>query len=90
MKYHNQNKVTTGRLTHHKVVVFKSHAYFFGGLKPDGKGNKEIFMYDIDYSKFNVVNATGLSIATYDEHTCNVYQQTMVMFGGFQDEERSN
>ena len=63
--------------------------YIFGGSNSFNE-NSKFYSLDLKSLKWEMVNARGEVPPLRDEHTANMYEGTMVIFGGFVDGERTN
>ena len=82
-------------IANHTSVVHNNKMYLFGG----GGGmceNKELFMLDLETYRWSVLkpqiknNDTDNDPVTRDEHSCIVYDDSLIVFGGFSVGEKTN
>ena len=63
--------------------------YLFGGSN-GSQENPRLFTLDLKTFKWDYINARGEIPPSRDEHSANIYEGTMVIFGGFVEGERVN
>ena len=56
--------------------------FVFGGSNSNNE-NSKFFCLDLKTLKWEVINGRGDIPISRDEHTANMYEGTMVIFGGF-------
>lgn len=81
---------TPGAISHHTGLVHGDKLYVFGGTKDSGDSNEHMFTLDLIRFKWEIVEQLGTAPKTRDEHTANLYDGSMVIFGGFEDGARVN
>ena len=77
-------------MSHHTSVVFHDRMYLFGGSKGNSDPNEGLRSLDLKNFKWDVIPDSGEVPATRDEHTCSIYGNSMIIFGGFVDGVRTN
>ena len=63
--------------------------YLFGGSNLE-RENQLFFALDMNTKRWDVVKARGEEVASRDEHVAIIYDQSMIIFGGFEKGERTN
>ena len=82
-------------LSNHSSVVYKSKMYLFGGSSKECE-NVDMFTLDLQLYKWQIVKAKADNDLhenfprTRDEHSCVLYNDSMVVFGGFSFGQRTN
>jgi N-acetylneuraminic acid mutarotase len=72
-------------LSHHSVIVLQYSAFIFGGNKPNGSQNLEIFKFECAINRWDIIKQNGTSPGGCDNHTANYYDEQMIIFGGFRN-----
>jgi N-acetylneuraminic acid mutarotase len=83
-------KYAPGNLAHHTAVVFSNAAYFVGGIRSNGVSNTEMYKYDIPGKKWEMARQRDATPGQRDDHTCNLYDEQMILFGGYESGVRKN
>ena len=60
--------------------------YLFGGSNLE-RENQLFFALDMNTKRWDVVKARGEEVASRDEHVAIIYDQSMIIFGGFEKTE---
>lgn len=83
-------------MSHQSSVVFQKKMYLFGGSTKTQSENLQMFSLDLEKHQWSLLkpkpkdgNEINLP-ETRDEHSCVVYGESMVIFGGFAFGERTN
>ena len=82
-------------LANHTCVEYQGKMYAFGGSNLGGE-NLIMNTLDLHRNQWNIVkpkaagNVESNMLHTRDEHSCVVYNESMLVFGGFSFGERSN
>ena len=79
-----------GPLAHHTSVVQGKKMFLYGGLKPDGSINSELFVFDTLSMSWTKSYKRGTQPTPRDQHSANVWDDKMVVFGGFENNMRVN
>jgi len=77
-------------LAHHNAVVYNNCAYLLGGIRSNGVSNTELYKFDILGSKWDLARQRDDMPGFRDDHTCNLYEDTIVLFGGYETGVRTN
>jgi N-acetylneuraminic acid mutarotase len=83
-------KYNPGALAHHSATVYNSSVFIIGGIKSDGTSSKEIFKYDVARNTWQVCIQKGHLPGARDDHTCLLYNDEIILFGGYESGIRSN
>lgn len=70
--------------------MYGDKVYVFGGSKDSGDSNDKMFTLDLSKYRWEIVEQSGEIPITRDEHTANLYADSMIIFGGFEAGERVN
>jgi N-acetylneuraminic acid mutarotase len=71
-----------GKIGFHTMTRYENKAYLIGGSDL-GIDNEKMYEFDIESNEWTVVRPTGTDIPdTRDEHSANIYGDTIVVFGG--------
>ena len=74
-----------GKIAYHTLTKHGSKAYLFGGSNL-GKDNNKMFQFDIETSEWKAIgdlnNERIVQPVTRDEHSANLWNDTIVIFGG--------
>jgi N-acetylneuraminic acid mutarotase len=79
-----------GALSNHSGIVHGDKMYLFGGSKDSGDSNDVMYTLDLQKYRWEVVEQAGEVPSTRDEHSTSLYENTMIVFGGFEAGERVN
>jgi N-acetylneuraminic acid mutarotase len=68
----------------HSACVYKGHMYVFGGRNNENKKLNDIWKYDIKTREWQEIQVVDRSTEPVERsgHSCDVYGQYMVIFGG--------
>jgi hypothetical protein len=50
-----------GPLSHHSMVYYKNHLYVFGGNRPNGSTNDQMFVFDLALSRWELQKTVSIS-----------------------------
>lgn len=95
-KIEPQGKERPGPLSHHTSVVVNDKMYLFGGSGPRSKGQGDasphpLWSLDMKSLRWEQVVSRGELPQTRDDHSAVLYDgNSLVVFGGFVDGERTN
>lgn len=64
--------------------------YLYGGVKDNCDPNEHLYRLDMRTFKWELVEQLGEVPLPRDEHTGNLYQNSLITFGGFVEGERTN
>ena len=73
-----------GALSNHTGVLHGEKVYLFGGSKDSGDSNEQMFSLDLQKYRWEIVEQLGEVPLTRDEHTASNFDNSMVIFGGFE------
>ena len=79
-----------GPLSNHSGIVHGDKMYLFGGSKDSGDSNDVMYALDLQKYRWEVVEQSAEVPSTRDEHSTSLYENTMIIFGGFEAGERVN
>jgi N-acetylneuraminic acid mutarotase len=85
-----QLKNSPGAIAHHTACVYANSAYILGGLRSNGSSTTEMYKYDILANKWEIARQQVCIQGQRDDHTCNIFNDTMVLFGGYKNGVRAN
>lgn len=84
------SKQNPGPLSRHSVVLFNNGAFVYGGLRPNGSANCELFKFDLKSLKWELAKQKDDLPGEREGHSCCLVDDTMILFGGFETGERTN
>lgn len=64
------SKFSPGPLSRHAVVLYNSWAYVIGGSRPNGKTNSELYRFEIQSSKWEIVRQRDDLPGEREGHSC--------------------
>jgi len=64
--------------------------YLFGGSKGNSDANDAMYTLDLRSYLWEKLIPQGDAPLSRDEHTCNIYGASMIIFGGFVNGIRTN
>ena len=64
--------------------------YLFGGSKGNCDANEGMYTLDLRSYRWEKLTLQGDVPESRDEHTCNIYGASMIIFGGFVNGVRTN
>lgn len=82
-------------ITNHTSTVYGDKMYLFGGSSMDHE-NESLYSLDLNKYQWQLIRpkAVGSNDANFprtrEEHSCVIYNDSMVVFGGFAFGERTN
>jgi hypothetical protein len=82
-------------MSHHSSVEYNGKMYLFGGSSLN-RENTDMYSLDLNRYQWNLVKSKGMNgdesniPYTRDEHSCVIYNDSMIVFGGFAFGERTN
>ena len=79
-----------GPLGHHTNVVVGKKSFLYGGIMPNQEVNNTMYVFDSISHSWNKVLQRGLQPTPRDQHTANVWEDKMIVFGGFENGSRVN
>ena len=79
-----------GPLAHHTTALWEDKMYLFGGLKPNGQTNKDLYCFDVRSSTWTIERPKGDVPSECDEHSSCLTTNSFIIFGGFHRGTRTN
>lgn len=74
-----------------QAVVWNGSVWFFGGYtKKDGDYFNDVYKYDISTSQWGTVQTLGESPQKRTDHSVCLFRDSMIVFGGFDGQNRFN
>lgn len=71
-----------GKIAYHKLIRYETKAYLIGGSNLE-KDNERMFELDIITNEWKAIKTHGgLKLSPRDEHSANLWKDTIVVFGG--------
>jgi N-acetylneuraminic acid mutarotase len=83
-------KFAPGALAHHTATVYNNAVYIIGGIRANGVSNTEMYKFDIYNLKWEHTRQRDHMPEQRDDHTCNLYEDSMLLFGGYKNGVRTN
>jgi len=73
-----------GKLSHHTSCVYGKRMFLYGGNRPSGEINDQLYFYDTVSQKWEIMKTRGHHPGPLDEHSAVMREDgSMYVFGGF-------
>lgn len=80
-----------GELSHHQSVLIGSEMFIFGGMKPDGESNKNLYCLNLDFLEWKIIHPDEETAPQgRDDHSICHSDDCLFVFGGFVKGKRMN
>lgn len=78
------------KIAYHAGALLKDNYWFYGGQTATLQSSNVMWKFDVTACKLEIIHLDGNQCPHLESHTCDVYENKMIIFGGHKDKVFNN